>query len=813
MADTQQNKRLQHSSGWLRNLDPRHLGIRHKILFAFILVSFLSTLLLTVISSFYQSRVNEKNSFSQITSVNEIKKREVEDYLTQIRAHVSTLSQSTLTIDAAKDFKESFFSVSKDVHRTFTSTEMQKMEVDLKYYYRSAYLTRLSTNLDMQKSIRSYWFYDINMLILQYLYISSNPNPVGSKHLLVNAADGTAYSKVHSKYHLIFKDFIEKFDFYDLFIVDNETGNVIYTVFKEVDFASNLLSGAYSDSNLGEAFKSARTTTNKRYTKMVDFAMYDPSYGVPAAFISAPIYDGEKKIGVLVLQVRSEKFDEIMTGKQSWKEDGMGESGQTCLIGDDFLMRSNDRKLIENKVDYLSRLSSSGVSRLVIDKINRLNTSILQCYLKNEAAIDAIRGNSGQMITQNSFGDKILSSYSRISNDDLNWALITEINYDEISQDTVNQRTISIFISIFIFIVVIIFSSRYSHYLSKRILKVRSALDLLARGESVETFIILADDEIGKTINSLNNLAERINEASKFAISVGQGKLDAQFVPVSENDQLGISLSQMHQMITKARNEEEQRKKEDEKRKWAMQGIANINEILRNQSHDINILTDSVISTLVHYIDALQGSLFILNDNEKNNLFLELFSTYAFDRKKFINKEVHFGEGIVGTVAVEKKTLLISNIPENYLNISSGLGKAEAKFLLLVPLKFDNNTLGVIELASFTEIDSYKVDFVEKVSESLSTTIASARINEQTKFLLRESQRKASEMSAAEEEMHQNMEELHATQEELARRTTEMENQKMRDEKKMKEREQILKEAIEAKENEIAELKKQFNIL
>ena len=143
---------------------------------------------------------------------------------------------------------------------------------------------------------------DDNALALQYYYISNNSNALGEKHQLDKAKDGSWWSDSHAEYHGNFKFFLEKFGYYDIFLVDADSGNVVYSVFKELDFATSLKSGHYSNTGLAEAYNLVMASSDKSFIGITDMAKYYPSYEAPAAFISTPIYDedGEKKLGVLV---------------------------------------------------------------------------------------------------------------------------------------------------------------------------------------------------------------------------------------------------------------------------------------------------------------------------------------------------------------------------------------------------------------------------------------------------------------------------------------------------------------------------------
>ncbi len=173
---------------------------------------------------------------------------------------------------------------------------------------------------------------------------------------------------------------------------------------------------------------------------------------------------------------------------------------------------------------------------------------------------------------------------------------------------------------------------------------------------------------------------------------------------------------------------------------------------------------------------ANQGGVFIYNDDDKGNEFYQMVAAYAYDRKKFLKRDIMVGEGLVGTSVLEKKTIYMTNVPEHYIQISSGTGEARPRCLLIVPLLVDENVLGVIEMASFSMFEPYKIQFVEKVGESIATTLQSVRINLRTQALLNRSQQQAEELAAQEEEMRQNMEELQATQEESSRKGAEMQS-------------------------------------
>ncbi|BDX37854.1 hypothetical protein CYCD_12090 [Tenuifilaceae bacterium CYCD] len=281
------------------------------------------------------------------------------------------------------------------------------------------------------------------------------------------------------------------------------------------------------------------------------------------------------------------------------------------------------------------------------------------------------------------------------------------------------------------------------------------------------------NDEIGVMVGSLNKLIDGLKQTTAFAREIGQNKLDYQYKPLSNKDELGTALIDMRNNLKHANEEEMRRKEEDNIRSWTNAGLAKFGDILRQNNNNLNILADSIIQNLVNYLDANQGGIFVYNESESDK-YLELLSAFAYNRKKFIDKVIQMGEGLVGTCAQEKQTMYLKEIPDNYISITSGLGEATPTALLIVPLKLEENIFGVIEIASFREFKKFEIEFVEKIGESIASTLYSVKNNIRTKILLEQSQQQREEMAAQEEEMRQNMEEMQATQEEMSRKNIEL---------------------------------------
>lgn len=314
--------------------------------------------------------------------------------------------------------------------------------------------------------------------------------------------------------------------------------------------------------------------------------------------------------------------------------------------------------------------------------------------------------------------------------------------------------------------------------ISDPIQSITEFLKKLARGETNSKFDlkVTSGDEIEEMTKALQTSIEGLNLKTEFANYIGEGNLDYEFNLLSDKDQLGHALVNMRDSLRRAKEEEDNRKIEDDKRRWTNEGLAKFADILRQNNDNLEELSTEIITNLVYYLEANQGGLFLLNDDDKNNMFLELISAFAYDRKKHIEKRIDYGDGIVGSVAIEKETTYLEDIPQDYITIVSGLGGSNPSSLLVVPLKLEEKVYGVIEIASFKKLEDYQIEFVEKVAQSIASSLSSVRINIQTNELLEKFQQQSEEMAAQEEEMRQNMEELQATQEEAARKNSEMEN-------------------------------------
>lgn len=337
-----------------------------------------------------------------------------------------------------------------------------------------------------------------------------------------------------------------------------------------------------------------------------------------------------------------------------------------------------------------------------------------------------------------------------------------------------NLKNFILFTSIFLVFVSLILAFVTVRSLVAPINSMKSMLLSMSKGVLPDTQMEERSDEIGEMSIALNTLVSGLKKISNFALEIGRGNYNSAFKPSSKQDVLGNSLLRMRDDLKAAAEEEKKRKLEDEQRNWATTGVAKFSDILRKDNDKLDVLAYNIISNLVDYLGANQGGLFVVGEDEYGDPCLDLVACYAFNRQKFITNRLGMEEGLVGRCAKERETIFLTDIPDNYIRINSGLGDANPRCLLLVPMIMNDELFGVFEIASFEVIQSYQVQFVEKIAETIASTLSTVRFNMQTARLLEQSKIQTEELATREEEMRQNMEELRATQEQSARKEVEL---------------------------------------
>ena len=360
-----------------------------------------------------------------------------------------------------------------------------------------------------------------------------------------------------------------------------------------------------------------------------------------------------------------------------------------------------------------------------------------------------------------------------------------------ISQNTARQINLVVIIAIIILLGLIIVNTvSFRLILVSPIRSVTAIIGRLSMGDINQQISESKNrDEIGTMKNELKQLINGLKDTSHFAQSIGKGDFHAEYQLLSNDDVLGNSLLEMRQSLQDAEKIQAMHANNEKQLNWSNEGLATFAELLRSSNDNLEELCNSIISNMVKYIGANQGGIFILNDESSDHPILEMKACYAYERHKFAEKEIELGEGLVGTCFLERQTIYMTELPKNYINITSGLGGEVPNALLITPLMVNEEIYGVIEIAAFKVFEPHVREFVGKVAESIASSVSSTKTAIRTQRLLEQSKLQAEEMANQEEELRQNMEEMQATQEEMLRKNKEAEQVRIKLTKLMSENE------------------------
>ncbi len=462
----------------------------------------------------------EDQATQRLIAVRDIKQNQIENYFSTIHNQAITLANNTMIIDSMAAFSDGFYSFSAPLF----NDDADEMESSVNTFYRTQFAARYKelNNGDSVDTKPLVSALDAEGIALQYHYIAANPKPLGSKHELDAANDGSRYSETHRKYHPHIRDYLDKFGYYDIFLVDADTGHIVYSVFKEADFATSLSKGPYADTGIARVFKAANRLPAGE-TALEDFNPYLPSYSGHASFIATPIFNGDKRTGVLIFQMPVDNINAIMTHNEKWADAGLGSSGEVYLVGPNQLMRSNSRFLIEDRQGYLNAIQTAGVTQDTADLILAKETSIGLHRIDSESAKLAIQGKSGVHIIPDYRNVPVLSAYAPLNIPGLKWGILAEIDeaeafaaIDELQSSIMSSALTTALIILIIAVITTWFAATR---VTKPILALVDTVSKIERSSDLTIRIdTRSNDELGTMAKALNAMLDKFhNSIEKFA--------------------------------------------------------------------------------------------------------------------------------------------------------------------------------------------------------------------------------------------------------------------------------------------------------
>jgi len=465
------------------------LKVQGKLVAALLAAGLLPLLISGTLNYLDARRALTDAAFGQLHAVAEAKKDSIESYFTLIRDQVLTLAEDPALANGIEDLGTAFHRLADE------ESGLVQAEVDaaLAAQYAKGYATEYTKRTGRQPP--AFTLDAPAARIAQFEYIARHAQPDGRADEGPKGTGKAAYHRLHARYHGMLKSYVERFGYYDAFLVD-AAGDVIYSAAKEPDYATNLLRGPWRDSGLADVVRQALATDDRHASFMTDFAPYAPSYEAPAAFIATPVYRDGRKLGVVALQMPTGRIDAMMQDNA-----GMGDSGETFLVGKDLLMRSQSRlhagaRLLETKID-------------------------------SQASRDLAAGRAGAGFDTDYRGTAVIGAWEPLQIPGLDWGLVAKKDAEEalVGVDQLTRWTL--LVALLSAALVGTMAWLFGRSMARRVKSGVAVAEQIAQGNFGNAIVVDGRDEIGELMQALEtmqtelfgrilrekNEAQRINQA------------------------------------------------------------------------------------------------------------------------------------------------------------------------------------------------------------------------------------------------------------------------------------------------------------
>lgn len=466
-----------------------NLSLSKKQILVCLIVGLVPMLTMAIMATNIAKSKMSTQSFQQLQAVREIKGAAVKRYFDFVANQVVTMAASRAVVDGMTAFESSFTEI-VEVEQ-YSNQDIERMRDELRSFYENEYgakyLDQTGANADIPALLDSL---PPKAVVFQHHYIYDNSNSLGNKHLLNQSFGESSYHDFHANYHHGFTQFLEKFGFYDIFLVDIDSGDIVYSVFKELDYATSLRDGPYAETNFASAFRDATNLAEGEYV-LKDYQPYTPSYEAPASFIASPVFDNGVMTGVLIFQMPLEPINDIMTERS-----GMGNSGESYLVGPDNLMRSDS---------YLDPENHSVAASFRNPELGAIDTI---------ATVNAFAGQSGNGIIADYTGTPVLSSYAKIDLGEFSWAIIAELDQSEAFAGITQMMWTIIGLAIVSIALILLAAMYVAKLISEPVLALNKMMQQVGRDGDFQVSLDNESlDEIGTTSRAFNTLLASLSSA------------------------------------------------------------------------------------------------------------------------------------------------------------------------------------------------------------------------------------------------------------------------------------------------------------
>ncbi|HUQ70396.1 MAG TPA: methyl-accepting chemotaxis protein [Planctomycetaceae bacterium] len=350
----------------------------------------------------------EQSAKDHMVAIRELKRRQIESYFAGLQRLVGDFSIRPALIKGMKDLKAGFHAFRTDAG----ISDMQQARQDLTQFYNGDFATEYRKQTDGKQPDTAGFVARLSdsAVAVQLAFLKDNLNPLGQKQRLDRAAVPVSYNEAHERIHPWMRSNVEIYGLYDLFLVDAASGDIVYTVFKETDFGSSLKTGPLSQTAIADVFNRVCAANDRTAVAVSDIKPYGPSYEAPASFIAAPMYDGDALLAVVILQIPLEHLNNIVTERS-----GLGETGETVLVGSDWLPR------VDAFRDPVNRTVAASIRNP--EKAQMKGESMIRVFEHGETGVEFIKSDY--------IGNPVVAAYTPLKILGLHWALVAKKDTSE----------------------------------------------------------------------------------------------------------------------------------------------------------------------------------------------------------------------------------------------------------------------------------------------------------------------------------------------------------------------------------------------
>jgi class 3 adenylate cyclase len=499
-----------------------HLSIRSKIILILLLTGLTCLAAGAIIGYRAGDAALRRSIEDRLTAHREIKRRRLESYVNNQLRFTAAIGGSPETIEAAKAFTAAVREMRADNQMNPATSEA--VSVALEAWYNKEFLPRLDKVAGSHTPLEGLMPTDPIARRLQAEYIAHNPNPEGKGDKLLTGSGGSRYDIVHARYHPGLKRAAETVGFYDINLMDAATGDVVYTVAKEIDFASNMYNGAFTQSGFARVARRALDPRNGGKAVIEDYTAYTPSAFAPQMFAAVPIVADGQTIAVIVTQIDIRTLNGLLSDNNGWRSTGQGNTGEVQLVGEDRLLRGQSRFMVENPDKFLVQAQANGLPRSTADQIRTLGTTILYMPERSEAVEGAFHNRTGLARFLDYRGVEVIASYGPVEVAGLRWAITAKQDVAEAFAPALRLRR-DLLVAAGVAAIALTFLALICAGVFMRPLRrVVAGMQAVGRGATASRIKIQGKDEFAELARGYNGMADAIEQRDKRLAEAEQEK-------------------------------------------------------------------------------------------------------------------------------------------------------------------------------------------------------------------------------------------------------------------------------------------------